>query len=66
MNQADIKKLNKLKKPFQFMGSGPFSKSLLNRAWVVKSYYPSFEILGSSSCDDVQIIENAVHSFSCG
>lgn len=47
---------------FQFIGRGPSSKSLLNRAWIVKSYYPHFKIIGSSLCDDVQIIKKAVFS----
>ena len=46
----------------QFVGRGPDSKSLLSRAWIVKSYYPDFQIKGGSLCDDVQIITQAVQS----
>ena len=46
----------------KFVGRGPDSKSLLNRAWIVKSYCPDFQIKGASLCDDVQIIKKAVKS----
>lgn len=50
----------------QFLGKGPGSKSLLNRAWIVKSYYPDFQIIGSSSCDDSAVIEQAVKNLNEG
>ena len=50
------------KKPFYFVGRGPDSKSLLIRAWLVKSFFTDFEIKGRSLCDDVQAIEKAVSS----
>ena len=46
-----------------FVGRGPCSKSLLNRAYVMQSYDPDFEVIGSSSCDDVQIIQKALLDF---
>ena len=60
----DIKKLKAVKEPFYFIGKGPDSKSLLNRAWLVKSYFPHFKIKGQSLCDDIQIIEKAVISLN--
>lgn len=50
-------------KPLQYVGRGIDSKSLLNRAWLVKSYFPDFNIIGSSEAEDVRIIENAVQSY---
>ena len=52
-----------IKKPFNFLGKGPDSKSLLNRAWLVKSFYPDFEIKGQNFCEDVKVIEKAVLCF---
>ena len=48
---------------FNFVGRGSYSKSLLNRAWIVKSYFPNFQITNSSICDDIKIIETAIQSF---
>ena len=39
------------------------SKSLLNRAYLVQSYYPDFEIKGNSVCDDVLVIRKAIEDF---
>ena len=50
-------------KKFNFVGKGPYSKSLLNRAWIVKSYFSNFQITNSSVCDDIKIIETAIQSF---
>ena len=50
-------------KKFNFVGRGPGSKSLLNRAWIVKSYFPDFQITNSSTCDDIKIIETAIQNF---
>lgn len=46
-----------------FIGRGPYSKSLLNRAYIIQSYDPDFRVIGSSSCDDIQIIQQALESF---
>ena len=57
---------------FYFLGGGPLSKSLLNRALIVKSWFPDFAIKGSSACGDIQIMEKAVarlkteKEFFCG
>ena len=48
-----------LKKDFYFLGKAPLSKSLLNRALIIKSWFPKFKILGTSACDDIQIMEQA-------
>ena len=47
-------------KPFHFIGKAPFSKSLLNRALIIKSWYPDFIIHGSSLCDDILAMDSAV------
>ncbi len=57
---------------FYFIGQAPLSKSLLNRAFITKSWFSNFKIEGSSDCDDVKIMEEAVCSldsnkeFYCG
>ena len=51
-------------KDFHFIGKAPLSKSLLNRALIIKSWYPNFVIHGSSSCDDVLIMEAVVKKMS--
>ena len=59
-------------RPFHFIGKAPFSKSLLNRALIIKSWYPHFVIHGSSLCEDIAIMEAAVKNlnqnkkFYCG
>lgn len=37
-----------------FLGSIPASKSLMNRALIVQSYFPELSLIGDSDCDDVQ------------
>ena len=51
---------------FYFLGRGPLSKSLLNRAWIVKSWFPEFEIQGTSQCEDIVLMENAVRDLQKG
>lgn len=46
-----------------FVGRGPDSKSLLNRAYLIQSYDPGFKIIGSNTCEDVQVIQKALESF---
>ncbi|MDE0092340.1 MAG: hypothetical protein OXN83_03530, partial [Oligoflexia bacterium] len=59
-------------KSFHFIGKAPLSKSLLNRALIIKSWYPHFVIHGSSLCEDILIMESAVANlrqkkeFDCG
>ena len=38
---------------FYFLGKGPYSKSLLLRALVTQSYFPTLRIMGASKSDDV-------------
>ena len=66
--------------PFYFMGKAPLSKSLLNRAFIVKSWFPEFKIHGSSGCEDILIMTKLIeelktlkktadpssHEFDCG
>ena len=49
---------------FYFLGEAPSSKSLLSRALIVKSYFNSFCIKGSSSCDDIKIMELAIQNLN--
>ena len=46
-----------------FVGRGPDSKSLLNRAYIIQSYDPDLKVIGSSGCDDIQIIQKALEDF---
>lgn len=39
---------------FRFRGDIPGSKSVFNRALIVKSFFPALEIQGTSECDDVR------------
>ena len=48
------------KSDFYFLGKAPFSKSLLNRALIVKSWFPDFLIHGSSRCEDILIMKEAI------
>ena len=45
---------------FCFLGRGPFSKSLLLRALLAKSYFPKLQIAGDSDCDDVRSMKKGV------
>ena len=60
------------KPAFYFIGKAPLSKSLLNRALIVKSWFPDFKIQGSSSCEDILVMEkliqnlNQKNTFDCG
>ena len=60
------------KNEFYFLGRAPFSKSLLNRAWIIKSWFPDFLIHGDSQCEDILIIKKAIEDlknkteFNCG
>ena len=48
------------KTDFYFLGKAPFSKSLLNRALIVKSWFPDFLIHGASQCEDISIMTKAI------
>ena len=60
------------KNDFYFLGKAPLSKSLLNRALIVKSWFPDFSIQGTSLCDDILIMKKAIEDlkkkkeFDCG
>ncbi len=45
---------------FSFNGSLGVSKSILNRALILKSYFSELHIEGSSSCQDVRDLQNAL------
>ena len=51
---------------FYFSGPGPFSKSLLIRALLVKSFFPDFAIQGESLCGDVTSAQKAVQNLQEG
>lgn len=50
-------------KPFRFQGDIPASKSMMNRALLVQSYFPQVQIHGNSNCDDVRHMKMAIASF---
>lgn len=52
--------------PFEFSGSVPASKSIYNRALIVKSYFPELKIIGESSCDDVIHMSRAYEQLIAG
>lgn len=45
---------------FQFKGEIPGSKSVFNRALIVQSYFPSFELQGFADCDDVRFMREGL------
>jgi len=45
---------------FKFVGPLPASKSILNRALILQSYFPELQILGSSAADDVLKLQQAL------
>lgn len=51
---------------FRFSGNIPASKSELNRALILKSFFPTLSIEGSSDCDDVQSMQKALNDFENG
>ena len=60
------------KNDFYFLGKAPSSKSLLNRALIIKSWFPDFVIHGTSQCEDILIMDRAIKNlknkteFYCG
>jgi 3-phosphoshikimate 1-carboxyvinyltransferase len=50
-------------KTFRFQGEIPASKSMMNRALLVQSYFPQVKITGNSNCDDVRHMKQALVSF---
>lgn len=55
--------MNKQKDSFSFLGKAPLSKSLLNRALIVQSWFPDFLIQGSSQCEDILVMTKALQNF---
>lgn len=49
---------------FRFQGEIPGSKSIFNRALIVKSYFPELNLKGFSECDDVRHMRNGVKQIS--
>lgn len=49
-----------------FVGTVPASKSILNRALVLQSYFPKLEIVGDSLCDDVMLMKQALTDLAVG
>lgn len=47
----------------RFRGEVPGSKSVFNRALIVQSYYPDFQIFGQSQCDDVRFMTSGLKEF---
>ncbi len=45
---------------FRYQGAIPASKSLMNRALIVQSYFPSLVLLGHSECDDVTHMHSSI------
>ncbi|MGZ3774939.1 MAG: 3-phosphoshikimate 1-carboxyvinyltransferase [Bdellovibrio sp.] len=45
---------------FLFHGEIPGSKSVFNRALIVKSYFPELVLKGSSACDDVRYMQQGI------
>ncbi len=48
---------------FSYIGQGPYSKSLINRAYLVQSYFSDFNVIGESRCEDAQVMRQALHHF---
>jgi 3-phosphoshikimate 1-carboxyvinyltransferase len=48
---------------FFFEGSIPASKSLLNRAWLVRSYFPAFSFPIETRGDDIQVVRRGALFF---
>lgn len=53
-----------MSKLFQFKGTIPGSKSILNRCLILKSYFPDLNINGFSLCDDVVHMKKALESLT--
>ncbi len=51
-------------KEFSFFGALPASKSILNRALIVQSYFPDLKIEGDSACADVVFLKSALRQLS--
>ncbi|WP_415064198.1 3-phosphoshikimate 1-carboxyvinyltransferase [Bdellovibrio sp.] len=49
---------------FHFQGEIPGSKSVFNRALIVKSYFPQLVLRGNSECDDVRFMREGLQHLS--
>lgn len=49
-----------------FLGSIPASKSLMNRALIVQSYFPDLILHGDSDCDDVRYMRTGLQRILAG
>lgn len=49
---------------FHFQGEIPGSKSVFNRALIVKSYFPQLILYGNSECDDVRFMRQGLAQLS--
>ena len=49
--------------PLKYQGVVPASKSLMNRALIVKTFFPQLSLLGQSQCDDVTKMIESVKNF---
>lgn len=47
-------------KSFEFTGAIDSSKSLFNRALMVQSHFPNFDVRGNSNCDDVRAMKKGI------
>lgn len=51
---------------FEFIGRLQTSKSLMNRALIVKSFFSDLKIQGFSNCQDVQVMASALQQMKTG
>lgn len=51
---------------FSYEGEISSSKSLMNRALVISSFYPELKLTGFSKCDDVQKMKQAIDQITSG
>jgi 3-phosphoshikimate 1-carboxyvinyltransferase len=49
-----------------FLGPIPASKSMLNRALIIQSYFPDLKLLGDSDCDDVRYMRSGLQQLTRG
>lgn len=49
---------------FHYQGSIPASKSLMNRALIVQSYFPEIQLFGDCGCDDVAHMKSSLAKLS--
>lgn len=52
--------------PVSFLGPIPASKSMLNRALIVQSYFPKLRLWGNSDCEDVRFMRLGLEQLQNG